>query len=52
MSETVVVGCKYPTGVLIQVGSTTHKSMVRIQAKSLAVTVLLMTYLKSYGMRG
>ena len=25
MSETVVVGCKYPTGVLIQVGSTTHK---------------------------
>ena len=25
MSDTVVVGCKYPTGVLIQVGSTTHK---------------------------
>ena len=25
MSETVVVGCKYPTGVLIQVGNTTHK---------------------------
>ena len=25
MSETVVVGCKYPTGVLIQVGSTKHK---------------------------
>lgn len=25
MTETVTVGCKYPTGVLIQVGSTTHK---------------------------
>lgn len=25
MSDTVVVGCKYPTGVLIQVGNVTHK---------------------------
>lgn len=25
MSETVTVGCKYPSGVLIQVGNTTHK---------------------------
>lgn len=24
MADTVVVGCKWPTGVLLQVGSTTH----------------------------
>lgn len=44
MSDTVVVGCKYPTGVLIQVGNTTHAIAGTSNQKALIVEGAAITF--------